>query len=404
MANNLGGRSVAIWGESRPGMATPSGARLNVHFNYWHIRSQKNAEKTPADFFDVGIMAYGCSTLLRIRLYIPMAFASSSVEDLGHLFSDPGVASGIFNESLSATTASNSNHIKLQRGSATYSRVYVFTKNGSGILPTELSFTPDGEGTFVDICQPAIANGSVGLASTDSLYFRLRVRVAEPKSNPFSRTIKPADSWLLSSFDFTEFLDFRLNEARNLPVTITQQMWPGGQRMVATHPISRVDFLVVVGEAADVAAGVESNKKRLLESELWDAYTKTAMGCAQKLSDGMVIYHWKKVATNPSPDVEDFSAFIKLKIRRSGSSLVRRYLLVVALIGCISGLLTNVVWALLPSAPDPLTSVSSACMRAVEGACRKDSVNGRQMSPRGKTAGSGKGPDAQLQFTEEVGK
>jgi hypothetical protein len=335
MAHDVIGRSVAIWAQPKDAINHVSEAYLNVHFNYWHVRSQRSKKKSD-DFFDIGIMVYSCANLSSIKVYLPTKIEKGSIEDLGHLFSQTVVASGVFNESLSATVEADSSHITLKNGTSTYARVYCFSKNlDKTTSENELLVSSHGNGTLIEFCPLAIENGCDGLPGDDPLYFRIRIRMPSGKNAPFSRMIKPVDGWLLSSFDYTEFLDFRLNEARNLPTPITKMM------RVAV-PILRVDCLIVVGEAADVAGGVESNKKRLLESELWDTYTHSPN--REKLSDGMVIHHWKKVGSIDSP-IDDFSAFIKLKIRRSGLSLISRYLIVVALIGCLGSLIASIVWS-----------------------------------------------------------
>lgn len=345
-ASNLCGRSVAVWGESAHDAPPSPDNKLNVHFNYWHITSQKPAQADCLDFFDVGVMAFDCAHLSRIRIYLPLKIDPSSIEDLGPMFANSTVASGIFNESLSATNAERSNHITLQRGSSIYARVYTFTAHTNGFPPGELKITSEGEGTLVDICQRALTGGNGTPVQPEPIYFRLRIRPSEANPHPFSKIIKPPDSFLLSSFDYTEFLDFRLNEARNLPPSVTQLMLEAGPPDLAgASPISRVDYLVVVGDAADVAAGVESHKKRLLESELWESYTKSKSGRSQKLSDGMVIYHWKKVPNNEADKVDDFSAFLKLRIRRSGCSLIFRYLVLVLVIGFIGNFASSLIWA-----------------------------------------------------------
>jgi hypothetical protein len=338
MTKNMAGRSVAIWAGHLPGKVGQNSPKLDVHFNYWHIKSQKNIKNNISDFFDIGVMAHSFSCLVDISIYLPLHLESGTVEDLGPLFSNPTTASGIFNESLSATKPANGVYITLQNGATTFARVHVFGKDQKNkINSEELTITAEGSGTLLVITRAAIVNASIDLDDRSPIYFRIRFKVPQVDGTPFSRTIVPLDSWLLSSYENTEFLDFRLNEVRNLPQSITQKM-----KKLGGVPIVRIDCLVVVGESADVSGGVESNKKRLLESELWQEYINSAGPFL--LSDGMVIHHWKKVSPDQTICIGDFSAFIKLKLRRAGRSLVWRYLAVVALIGCLGSLLASVVW------------------------------------------------------------
>lgn len=334
MASVIGGRSIAIWADRKskviPAVETEAGAKLEVHFNYWHVKSQKTTKATLTDFFDIGVMVHACGEISSLKIYLPVILDPKCIKDLGRLFSSADTASGIFNESLTSTTGPKSNYITLQSGNKPFARVYIFEES-------ELVILSNGNGTTVEIPESAINNCSSKIPDGTPLYFRLRFLIPKENGGPFSRVIRPTDSWLLSSFDYTEFLDFRLNEARNLPVTINQKL-----NQAKPIPICRIDYLVVVGEAADVYGGVEANKKRLLENELWQEYTKSAS--SSPLSDGMIIHHWKKISNEKGKDIGDFSAFIKLKIRRSGRSLVWRYLLVVALIGCLGSILASVVW------------------------------------------------------------
>src|SRR5471030_415203 len=197
MAHDVIGRSVAIWALPKSEIDHVSQAYLNIHFNYWHVRSQRSKKKS-LDFFDIGIMAYSCADLSRIQIYLPTKIEKASVEDLGHLFSQTVVASGIFNESLSATTEADSSHITLKNGAATYARVYCFSKNlDKTISENELLISPHGNGTLIEFCPPALENGSFGLPEGDPLYFRIRVRILSGGNAPFSRMIKPVDGWLL---------------------------------------------------------------------------------------------------------------------------------------------------------------------------------------------------------------
>lgn len=374
------GRSIGIWGES----STPSG-QLQAHFNYWHLGSHKSGGKGTGDFFDIGVRCVADDCPSRLLVYVPLNVELASIEDLGPLFYDKELAAGIFNESLSVTQDPNKRHIMLSRANQRFARVFVFAVHGKSIVPTQLTLTQEAEGTLIEITQAALAEGRTGLNKNDALYFRIRVRLPVV-GNPFSRIIKPADGFLLSSIEYTEFLDFRLNEARNLPDVIASQMWKtNAPDYPGTIPVTQVHFLVVVGEAASVAGGVESDKQRLLENQLWERYTKDHNGGESRLCDDMVVHHWKKKPSNGDKDIGAFSAFMKLRIRRSGRSLIVRYLAVVAAIGCMGSLLANGVWVglekLIASTPPspPLTSeaIAKACSQTITQAGGKDNSNGR---------------------------
>jgi len=55
-----------------------------------------------------------------------------------------------------------------------------------------------------------------------------------------------------------------------------------------------------------------------------------------------VIYHWKNEAKDGS--LEDFNAFVKLRLRLSGKRIIWRYLLIASLFGVIVGVCGNTVY------------------------------------------------------------
>jgi len=341
------GSSIAIWGEveGSNNETSQSNGELQAHFNYWHMASQKSGNGAQ-DFFDIGIRCVATTPPSALCIYVPFVVKLSEIEDLGPQFRDARLAAGIFNESLAVTTELNTYFIKLTRADRDYVRIFVFNSNDRVIDSDQLTAKNTDDGTLLEITKPALTTGCHNLGNDEALYFRIRLR-PQPGRNPFSRIIRPTDAYLLSSFEYSEFLDFRLNEARNLPVQIANRMWkPIDSHRLGNMLITQIHFLVVVGEAATVADGVESNKQRLLENDLWKNYTKNSEGDRSSLCQDMVVHHWtKKVIQGSQTDVGAFSAFMKLRIRRSGGSLVLRYLLVVAIIGCIGSLLANIAWA-----------------------------------------------------------
>jgi hypothetical protein len=134
---------------------------------------------------------------------------------------------------------------------------------------------------------------------------------------------------LLSGYDQIEYLDFRLNEARTLPSKVENRM--AGDQPLGAATIKLVAFLTAVPVSAELSvAHSEFHKMRLLENHIWSAY-------APGIPPGMVVYHWKRVA-RPGKAIIDFSAFVKLQIRRSSRSILLKYLLFAFLFGVFGNL------------------------------------------------------------------
>lgn len=130
-----------------------------------------------------------------------------------------------------------------------------------------------------------------------------------------------------SGFDEIECVDFRLNEARTLPHRIESLM----RTPVPEHPVplTRIAFLTAIPVAAELTGtSIATHKNRVLERQIWEKYI------GDKLPISMMVYHWRN-HTNP---VGDFSAFVKLRIRRSSLKIVLTYLLLAFVFGVFGNL------------------------------------------------------------------
>lgn len=340
------GKSMAIWFPLKTSAATtpsspqtPQPPSAELHFNLWrfgHRGHQKDEAATP-DLLDVGIMVASPSQLAEISIYVPIKIGPEHIVDLGELFSDATLAIGIFNESLTATNGQSHSVIILKKASGdTHCGVVKLPRSNNQIPTSHLSFRHEFDGTIITITSAALAVGVSGIVGGEKLYFRLRLTIPKNDSSTFINAAIPNDKFLTSGVDVTEYLDFRLNQARNLNTGIAQQMadagWPNAV------PIKRLDFLLVVGVAVDVVVGHPAfHKCRLLETDLWKSYVDKT-----HLQKGMVIYHWKDI---PEKDpVVDFNAFVKLRLRLSDKKIIARYVIFAVLLGISVGVFGNTVY------------------------------------------------------------
>ncbi len=328
---------MAIW---LPLKVTASGQpSVSLHFNLWHLghRGQEADEAEAPDLLDVGIMISSPTDLAAVCFYLPTDIGFDDVEDLGPKFISHELATGIFNEKLTASNGHAGNLIILQKtATIRHCGVFTFPTSGNHISSADLKITPEYDGTTFTITDTALNTACTGLNPGDKLYFRLRIRIPKNGASTFINAAVPNDKWFTSGVDVTEYLDFRLNQARNLNTGIARHL--GGAGAPVPVRIDRLDFLLVVGVAVDVVVGhPEFHKCRLLEKDLWKTYVDEG-----HLRKGMVIYHWKD--DQGSGHLVDFNAFVKLRVRLSGKRIIKRYLLIALLFGTIAGVFGNLLY------------------------------------------------------------
>jgi hypothetical protein len=337
ITNSEQGKSAAIWFKAK--LAPDGGvASANIHFNFWRNSAQKR-KSTLSDFLDIGVLITNTSALESVCVFLPFKVDPDGIEDLGHLFAQAKIAIGVFNEGLICQSGARPRTFDLIRESNRehYCRIFSFKDDSDGIQDGYIEYTEEGGGTILTITSSALSQAAQNLTDGQKTYFRLRVNL--PPLNPFVRIIAPEDRWLLSGFESVEYTDFRINEARNLSEAIERLASKG-----ARVPITRVDFLLVVGVAADVTGGHKNfHKCRLLERELWDAYYDN--GRKRAIPEGMVIYHWKEAVGSESDvkEISDFGAFVKFRRRHSQ---IATYVWIALGLGAIGGVGGNALWAL----------------------------------------------------------
>jgi hypothetical protein len=154
------------------------------------------------------------------------------------------------------------------------------------------------------------------------------------KKEPFVRTITPRDRYFQSGFEEVEYVDFRLNEARTLPIRVESLMRAdsaGGQPV----PLTRVAFLTAIPVLADLTlSSRQQHKSRLLEHDFWNEYVPSG------IPDGMMVYHWRE---DKPEGVEDFSAFVKMRTRRSGRQILKNYLMIAFAFGVLGNLTASAI-------------------------------------------------------------
>ncbi|WP_157163652.1 hypothetical protein [Mesorhizobium australicum] len=341
--------SLAVWCKPKKQTAT---TQIEAHFNYWRIAGDANFRRSDkeaiSDFIEVGLMVDDPTQIDSIRIFIPLEVERIAVTDCSTYFTTADIAQGIFNELLRGVGAANSGpkSVELLRGdNSVFARVHSFTKSDSGIVAKELDLEKRDNGTLLTISSHALNDASALYGQSPSpAYFRLRINISDVESNPLIRVVSTPDRLLQSSYDQIEYLDFRLNEARTLPDPLELDM--RNERGTGVK-MRLVAFLTAIPVQSEISiSNNASHKMRLLEHDLWNAYMPGG------IPEGMVVYHWKRTASGLiesaltgefTGEIGDFTAFVKLRTRRSSVRIWLAYLAVAFVFGVLGNLVANFV-------------------------------------------------------------
>ncbi|MCQ1855373.1 hypothetical protein [Neorhizobium galegae] len=330
--------SMALWCRS---IADLPRASLEAHFNLWRIAGDQDFKgkggRTVRDFLEIGVMLTNPFSVDQINIFLPTLVAGEDIEDCSGRLADPSVAQGIFNEPLECTKVLRPARVDLKTPEGMFCRVHEFIRDGEAIDRSQLGIAQENGGTVLSIRRTALESVCNNLKEGDRAYFRLRVFL-NPTNGHFIRVISPGDRNFHSGSEEIEYIDFRFNELRTLPVAIEQRMNADEGSMKV--PVTLIAFLTAFPINSDLASSsIQWHKNRLLESQPWSDYVDSGV------PDGMVVYHWKRKA-EPGKSLLDFSSFVKLQTRRTGRRTVIIYLLVAFLFGLTGNVVASVLISL----------------------------------------------------------
>jgi hypothetical protein len=321
--------SMAAWCTHRTGEADAS---AEIHFNYWRVTQKSRffwQKLSPSrDFVEVGVLVTNPSKIETIQIFLPFEVGDDGIKDCGPLFGRVRIAQGIFNEALTCNLATNPHRVDLLLEKDLYCRVHLFPASGDKIDARQLARTSESEGTLLIISRTALDQVCISLPQDGRAYFRLRAFLPENNPRPFISVMTPQDRWLQSGYEEIECVDFRLNEARTLPQTV-ESLMRGSELPV---PLTKVAFLTAIPVAAELAGtSLTTHKNRVLEHAIWNEYVTDG------LTTDMMVYHWR----SGKGTVDDFSAFVKLRIRRTSVKILLTYLGIAFIFGVAGNLFAS---------------------------------------------------------------
>jgi len=302
---------IAIWCSSA-NIKNASNS-LEMHFNLWKLGKKRKANC----FLDIGVMIQNAINISNINIFIPKPVAISDIEDLGiTLKENPDLASTLFNEDYRVSSRANEKIIEvLDVNRIPVFYIYVLDLNSDVVIENIYG------GSIIKIRIPQ------ELVSKKHYY---RIRITNSYVDSISHIYTPPNSVLESAFSQTELVDFRINEKRNLNISLLERIRLEGEfSFTKTH-------LFLMREASDdyVYSHKPPNGSRQLEVDSWKSYVGDNYSF-----DKIIAYHWKETNKHCS-----FSAFVKFRYIRCNPLTIATFIIIIIILGFLSGLAANFVF------------------------------------------------------------
>lgn len=331
--------SMAFWYEKTKSDASAELSAV-MNFNLW---TQCGVDTD--SFLDIGFMITGISAAKKLFYYIP--FSKADVEDLSVKINNSKAIGAIFNEKYSVTDIPGTKRfwpVSNENAQTNAFVIYSWDKADSDSAVTNEDCS-DGTGVCIKIDVEKIIQQIKNLQNSrvsieDKFYFRFRVKIPDPKQvDTIVRKYTPPNSFLQSTLATTYIVDFRFDDLRSLPDSISDMIVQTCNEFVN---VSKLHFFLMTKAHVDVETGARDISLRELEDKTWDEYidrrfeTKdiVAFHCAEKKkAEGKAIRQWE--------------FFAKIKVNNSTFSVVGIYLLVLGIITVGFNFLSNWLWELI---------------------------------------------------------
>ncbi|MFH4813572.1 hypothetical protein [Vibrio alginolyticus] len=341
-----------------------------LHFNYWSLKSIQTS------YLDVGVRLTSRQNALfknvdNVKIFLP--FKRNEIDfdlNLGELVcDDKTLLAAIFNSHILSTRSEDGSgvlNVTLPDGEVFDFYTHIEEKCDDGMPGVDIRPFNDTKqpGTILTIptalitrkratCEPkkekSFANqfkSSLSRTPDSSekaiSYFRFRVKLNR-RENSISTIFRPKASYITSQFEETQIVDFRVNEARILPLKIREQIQEA-RRLTKIH-----FFLIREASAEYKAAHSEFKRCRILESEIWDKYLGHKNDTEKQ---PMLIYHWTKEGkynkdAKKIDSIDHFAAFSKFSSTSVTDKKIVTMFLILITFGVISGIIANKLWSLM---------------------------------------------------------
>ena len=338
-----------------------------LHFNLWQFSSQtkgffsnlwqsSSQTKELIDYLDIGIKIKDITHFSYINFFTPFVVTQEDIKDLGNVITDRKLLlTAIFNECNSVET-NNYNLVRIslltENKNTEHFQVYTLNKLDDITLEKIIEENQYGQqettGTLIKIDVTKI--NSNGL---EPIYLRFRITFPSEKVlGKILHKYTPNDAWFKSSIEQEQFIDFRLNEIRNLPKKIQQNC------LEKPFNINKVHFFMM-REFKDELTMSDPDRSgyRVLEADTWSEYFTNN----PKL-DQMIAYHWKKKVPKENY-IHNFTLSAKFSFQKTSDKNILIFIGVTLAIGAFGswvGTLIGNLFGLLISLVANLVSMLSS--------------------------------------------
>lgn len=357
--------SFAVWNEKRDEKAESLTAEL--HFNLWQFSSKK---KGVQDFLDIGIKLEKINLLNSVHLFVPFLLHENDVGDLGKTITkSTNLLTAIFNEFSTVGTEEAKLvpvTLRQEKDELSEESFKVYIMDGANIT---LEHIQEGEHNKKETVGSRIIIKTSNIKHNDSVPVYLRIRLKIPSqgiSNKILHQYVPKDSWLQSSTVKKQFVDFRLNEKRNLPKTI-QEMCIGN-----FFKIKKLHFFLM-REFADepIMSYPVHSGYRVLESDTWSEYVCLE---ANIQLNHMIAYHWK---WSPNGDkeknyVNSFTLSTKFSFQESSNWKILIFLVLSLVLGASGGIAGNFATKLIEGSKNNVEKIEQSKVKLFDSTLEKN--------------------------------
>lgn len=308
-----------------------------LHLNLWEKKKKWVFESA---FLDIGLMLDVKETAQFFHFVLPWAVTNTDIEDLSLRLQEPGAIPAIFNEGW---VCSNSNGRAGFVTDPVSSSVFTFVQLGTDIaVHTHNGGTTHAQQS-ISLSVPGIKVKSDS-ANTGATRMYVRFRVKNVPKTFYRVSINPRDRVLLSSWQRTEIIDFRMNVRRGVPLGFEQKVNGAFVEFQKVHL-----FLMKSRDQDIVFEDKRFRSCRSLEDEhFWAGYSLASgpndwhrFWSRQRVKSSLG-YQWTKtIEKNPitgtDAAVNEFGTLARFKSVRFG---IGKFIIVAGLVGALG----NVVW------------------------------------------------------------
>lgn len=307
---------------------------IELHINYWSIESKEKFH-----YLDIGVkLTLNNNYWESINFFFPFDLQIKDyMDNLGEtICSRDELLELIFNEKLKSTAeGQNYKDVIFEDEQKDSLRIYKELDIVNGEDTVELISNNDGTSRLV-FSKKLIKSFDTDLSNIHH-YFRFRLRLNTENVKKLSQNYDPQDRLVLSRFEKTEIIDFRLNELRDLPGSVCNVL-------NKDYMLKQIHFFLIRDIHDELKlAHADYKRCRLLEKEVWKEYLVFS-NKDLVLPSQMLIYHFceGKEKDGIYPHIERFNAFAKFARVKVTIPSLFVFLFSVILLGAIGSVVATI--------------------------------------------------------------